>query len=513
MSKEKVLWIAKESFTGMVDATLPFFSDFDNEVVFVHPTEVLCSDPTYLNFRRRHPKVKIHSYTDVIDEYLAFSNDVFSDLEEYLKKYEGLIGLNELRMSSQLFTTPYHFRKYFRDLSEREMVNWITTVFRHSEKILASSKPSYIFDFDNSELARSVLWMIASKKSIPYISIEHSRYKGYVIPNFSLNRRVDDFFKDFMISCEPTEKTIKQIKDFRASSRIANEDFKHNNTLKKTQVPFLKHLRRIITNLIGVTKKHMLIVGLNRSYKSLFFIANPWQSYVHFIRSFVRERFLLSRYNKMFSGDIGDKYIYFPLHLIPESSTLIKAPYYPNEESIISHISKVLPLGYQLIVKEHGAMIGERPLSFYRRINRLHNVKCGRLNTFSDPKGWIVNSSGVITITGTSAFEAVMLGKRAIVLGTTPFENTEGIIQSNMKDLNNDILELLNDVDCNNVSSCAAYVETLQKFGKRIQWTRLHNECYSALLKDGVVSKEPKKDLRDLADVFKIGIEQLSKVE
>lgn len=64
-----------------------------------------------------------------------------------------------------------------------------------------------------------------------------------------------------------------------------------------------------------------------------------------------------------------------PLHLIPESSTFTLAPIYINELSIIEAVSKSLPTGWWLYVKEHQAMLGERGEFFYKAVNKLPNVK------------------------------------------------------------------------------------------------------------------------------------------
>lgn len=62
-------------------------------------------------------------------------------------------------------------------------------------------------------------------------------------------------------------------------------------------------------------------------------------------------------------------------------------------------------------------MIGERPLGFYKSIKKLYNVKLVKFNYYSDPKSWILNSKGVITISGSTAFEARMLSRPAAVFG------------------------------------------------------------------------------------------------
>lgn len=153
-----------------------------------------------------------------------------------------------------------------------------------------------------------------------------------------------------------------------------------------------------------------------------------------------------------------------PLHLIPESSTFSLAPLYVNELSIIEAVSKSLPAGWYLYVKEHQAMVGERYTEFYKKVNRIPNVKMVQLNYYQDPKPWITKSQGVVTISGTTAYEAALLGKPAIVFSDVCFSVIEGVTRvRSYEDLASIICNFTNPV--NNVKSCAAYIASVKDLG------------------------------------------------
>jgi hypothetical protein len=61
-------------------------------------------------------------------------------------------------------------------------------------------------------------------------------------------------------------------------------------------------------------------------------------------------------------------------------------------------------------------MQGERPLGYYREINRLFNVEL--VAPAVDSHDLILKAAAVVTITGTSAWEALMYQKPAVVFGT-----------------------------------------------------------------------------------------------
>lgn len=140
------------------------------------------------------------------------------------------------------------------------------------------------------------------------------------------------------------------------------------------------------------------------------------------------------------------KYVFYPLHYQPEATTLPNGGIYSDQEYLIGLISKNLPENITLIVKEHPAYFKTkafddfskyRDLSFYKRINNYENVRL--IKTFSDTSELIKKSLGVITVTGTVAWEALLSNRYCMVFGTTyykylpnslPVDNEETIFTS-----------------------------------------------------------------------------------
>jgi hypothetical protein len=127
-----------------------------------------------------------------------------------------------------------------------------------------------------------------------------------------------------------------------------------------------------------------------------------------------------------------------------------------------------------LYVKEHQAMIGERSLEFYNRINLIPNVRLVQFNFYDDPKLWIEQAKGVITISGSTAYEAAMLGKKAIIFSDVPFKLLSGITKVvSFEQLHKEILRFGN---INNVRSCAAYIAAVKSIGLEIDIKYLISE-------------------------------------
>lgn len=111
----------------------------------------------------------------------------------------------------------------------------------------------------------------------------------------------------------------------------------------------------------------------------------------------------------------ADKYVYFPLHVQPEYTTDVRAPFFTNQIALIETMAKSLPVGYRLAVKEHPGMQGERQLGYYREIKKLFNVEL--LAPSVDSHELILNAAAIVTITGTTAWESILYQKPVVVFG------------------------------------------------------------------------------------------------
>jgi len=114
--------------------------------------------------------------------------------------------------------------------------------------------------------------------------------------------------------------------------------------------------------------------------------------------------------------DIGSEpYVFFPLHVNPEASTMIYAPDFVDQIAVIEALSKNIPLGYKLYVKEHPIMIGLRPKNFYKEIKKYPNVVL--VSPFADNFLCIRNAALVSVITGTAGWEGLLMGLPVLTFG------------------------------------------------------------------------------------------------
>ena len=166
---------------------------------------------------------------------------------------------------------------------------------------------------------------------------------------------------------------------------------------------------------------------------------------------------LLKFYNEIsVNPDIENtKYIFYPLHQDPEATTLVRTTL-SCQLYIIELISKYLPKGWKLYVKEHPAVFFVykyapyfyknieffRSIDFYKRIKQLENVELVSLDVSTQKL--IKKSQAVTSITGTVLIEAILEKLPVLIWG-----------------YNSTILEKMKDPFC--VTSVKSLIDALNK--------------------------------------------------
>ncbi|MBT4074679.1 MAG: hypothetical protein HOE75_13440 [Chloroflexi bacterium] len=116
----------------------------------------------------------------------------------------------------------------------------------------------------------------------------------------------------------------------------------------------------------------------------------------------------------------GKPYAFFPLHMEPEATLLIYSRAYMNQIEVVRNIAYNLPVGMQLVVKEHPVALGKRSPSFYQKLLDVMNVKIADPSTAARP--WVEGATMVANISGSVGLEAAILGRPVLTLGNTPYE-------------------------------------------------------------------------------------------
>jgi hypothetical protein len=154
-----------------------------------------------------------------------------------------------------------------------------------------------------------------------------------------------------------------------------------------------------------------------------------------------------SSYNKIKSTH--KKIIKFFLHYQPEATTIPAGCWYSSQNNAILELSKNLPDGVSLALREHPSTFRltfddrYRWPEFYKKIAQLHDVKWLKIeaDVFTEFK----NTAFAATITGNVGFESICKGIPCLVFSQTFYSGLEGVFtinkESNLKKLMNKIMK------------------------------------------------------------------------
>jgi hypothetical protein len=118
---------------------------------------------------------------------------------------------------------------------------------------------------------------------------------------------------------------------------------------------------------------------------------------------------------------LPDRFVFYAMQYTPESSINGLEPYYVDQSRVIDALLLNLPHGHCLVVKEHPAMAGMRPISFYRNLRRKPGLVMAHPRV--DTRELMTQASMVTTVTGTVGLEAYLLGKPCVQFGRNFFSH------------------------------------------------------------------------------------------
>jgi hypothetical protein len=111
-------------------------------------------------------------------------------------------------------------------------------------------------------------------------------------------------------------------------------------------------------------------------------------------------------------------FFFFGLHMQPESSIDVWAPFYSNQAFVIETIARSMPPTHQLLVKIHKS---DSDNYSRRQLLQLRGLPGVRLvSPFVDSRPFIERAALVLPIQGTIGLEAALLGKPVIMFGDSP---------------------------------------------------------------------------------------------
>ncbi|MGY5146748.1 MAG: capsular polysaccharide export protein, LipB/KpsS family [Candidatus Nitrosopumilus sp. bin_7KS] len=336
--------------------------------------------------------------------------------EEYLIDFEKKHGIDLWKLvytdRNLYFFNDYHI------FNHNEILRIVEQTARFFELILEEINPSYVWIHVPDYFHIELLYELCKSKGIKILTLSSARFpKRYIISETT--DQIDDKESIFSVANEFNLKSFEELKTLITNSykSIAPEELGIMLSYKTKIKGFL----------------HYFFYVLNDDYGKFYFNFGRTRFKIFYNEiSKISKRFFRRLYidrNLEKEIDLKKQFVLFPLHVVPERSTLSAAPYFSNQIETIRHIAKSLPINYKLYVKEHPIQIvnGWRKISFYKEISKMPNVEL--LHPSFSNEDLLSNCSLVAAITGTTAFMAAFYQKPSLVFGNVLFSDLPSVYQ------------------------------------------------------------------------------------
>ena len=351
---------------------------------------------------------KIWFYHDEINDSYSKKPDI-----DFLKESEIKYGINlwNLALNERIFYRFYDFHKF----TNEEILNIEEKSIRFFEKVLNEIKPDYFITkqagFHHLELFR----IMCDKSNCKVIMLSFPKIGYRMLISEDVNKL--DYVKE--LDRYPTEG-----KDFEDLREYLNS----HSTFKQLNNYYNKNKKRIIPQLTTITEfflSNNVNIHTNYNYYGRTKMKVLSSLLDNRKKKKIRERFMQE--NLLNKIDLTNPYIYFPMATDLERHLLIDSPFYTNQIEVIRHVAKSLPIEYLLYVKENPSNVTRdwRDISQYKEIMNIPNVKLIHPN-FSNIE-LLSNCDLVISIAGSSGFEAAFYEKPSIVFGNVLYSKLPSV--------------------------------------------------------------------------------------
>lgn len=134
-----------------------------------------------------------------------------------------------------------------------------------------------------------------------------------------------------------------------------------------------------------------------------------------------------------------DKYVFVSLHVQPESSIDVLGNMYTNQIEYVRAVSKTTPSSHKIYVKEHSNALGDRSLSYYRKLGKIPGVVL--IDPYMDSHLLMKRADLVISVSGTTSFEASLMGVPAVTSAEMFFSDL--LVKKRFNPYSGDVSELI----------------------------------------------------------------------
>ena len=360
---------------------------------------------------------------------------------DYIKSFEDKFGNDyfgrvltaDRRVGNGYVSGGLSRPNYLADLSKKspEIIpfKYVQGGLRLIENIFDKRKYSFVFLYVVASSPALLISYFAKYHKITFRCLYHSRISDRNLldssPFGSLDLLKEKFYdKKLFVSDIAKKEAINFLNTFRQKPIIP--DYSSYFLNKKDNI--LKDLIFSVAYFLIFNLKFLL----PKESRQKFTKDKMRHKFFYFKRNFLK-LFLRKNFRKEIPNQ---KFVFYPLHVDPEASTMVLSPFHTNQLAIIENLSKSIPSDHVLVVKEHIPMIGFRPRNFYKTISSFPRVTL--ISPHYDQFSLISKASFICSISGTAGLEGLLLKKKVLLFAKdTPFSlfNKGLIVESDISKL------------------------------------------------------------------------------
>lgn len=350
---------------------------------------------------------------------------------EYLKKYEvdhcKINNLNELAQMDTLMSGFNHHRDiYYRSSNKLILYKFIELQAKFIDKIFLEKKINLVLSYNYQYFLKALVYNYAKSIDVDYLTIFGARIKDWylIYDNFCTSTPVFilEEMERLSHNLDPCCDAKNFVEQMKRDKKPAYLSFESTAKLIRMRLSYAVRLREILSVLIRQSRYNLYLYKHFRGwFKSDYFLPSHLRTIKTYFTALWRRFDYFRNSELLCEPTLDEPYIYFPLHLIPESNTLTSSTTL-NEKECIYQLSKKLPVGWRILVKINPNMLANidtHPTNYYKKIAELPNVYV--VHPFASSAELIEKSKGVACLAGTALLEAAIYNKPGIRWGNTEF--------------------------------------------------------------------------------------------
>lgn len=377
---------------------------------------VITNDASVAFWKRQDADGVIDSFTTTNHFFLEYGSMGEPDAAAFdrARRYEtayGVLAVDTLQTDRHLgrgfaAAGPGHARSRLSDQATYEKsITLFNRVVQFWEEYFDRVQPSLIIG-NTSSVVGKLCAVIARHRGIPMRTLFLLYYQAYH------GWGVDEYF-----SMPALTNRYAMISDAAVSALVSDDELVAMRRIPFTDAYYQSFTRQ--ASFAALVRKSWIQMRHAASRRVHGVVTMGNYHLTAQLRALARVRTDFRRLMRLPLADAADlagmAYVFFPLHVEPESSVGLMSPEMNEQLACIELLAKNLPAGVRLVVKEHLPAIGRRPRDFYTTLLDIPNV------VMLSPHAYALDvarsARAVAVITGTLGLESAVLGVPVISFG------------------------------------------------------------------------------------------------